>query len=133
MQDGCSRARSPLGVLLPAILATPLTARPVAAHATTAEGMRRAVLAGVTTVEHGDAGTPEVFHLLKEEGVALCPTASAATWACSPTATTCGSWRRWWSTADLVAVEGAPTRDISATRRVEFVMQGAQVFVGFGQ
>src|SRR5262249_56184149 len=29
---------------------------PVAAHATTAEGMRRATLAGVETVEHGDGG-----------------------------------------------------------------------------
>ncbi len=48
--------------------------RPVAAHATTAEGMRRAILAGVTTVEHGDEGTPEVFKLMKERGVAFCPT-----------------------------------------------------------
>jgi hypothetical protein len=30
--------------------------RPVAAHATTAEGMRRAVQAGVATIEHGDGG-----------------------------------------------------------------------------
>jgi imidazolonepropionase-like amidohydrolase len=36
---------------------------PVAAHATTAEGMRRATLAGVETIEHGDGGTPEVFRL----------------------------------------------------------------------
>src|SRR5438477_7823824 len=34
--------------------------RTVAAHATTEEGMRRAILAGVTTIEHGDGGTPEV-------------------------------------------------------------------------
>ncbi|MGH8164688.1 MAG: amidohydrolase family protein, partial [Rhodanobacteraceae bacterium] len=51
--------------------------RPVAAHATTAEGMRRAILAGVTTVEHGDEGTPEVFKLMKERGVAFCPTVAA--------------------------------------------------------
>jgi imidazolonepropionase-like amidohydrolase len=51
--------------------------RPVAAHATTAEGMRRAILAGVQTVEHGDAGTPEVFRLMKEHDVALCPTLAA--------------------------------------------------------
>jgi imidazolonepropionase-like amidohydrolase len=51
--------------------------RPVAAHASTAEGMRRAVLAGVETVEHGDGGTPEVFRLMKERGVALCPTVAA--------------------------------------------------------
>jgi imidazolonepropionase-like amidohydrolase len=48
--------------------------RPVAAHATTAEGMRRAILAGVDTVEHGDDGTPEVFKLMKEHKVAFCPT-----------------------------------------------------------
>jgi imidazolonepropionase-like amidohydrolase len=51
--------------------------RGTAAHATTAEGMRRAILAGVETVEHGDEGTPEVFKLMKEKGVALCPTVAA--------------------------------------------------------
>jgi imidazolonepropionase-like amidohydrolase len=52
--------------------------RPVAAHATTAEGMRRAVVAGVETIEHGDEGTPEVFRLMKQKGVALCPTIAAS-------------------------------------------------------
>ncbi len=51
--------------------------RPVVAHASTAEGMRRAVLAGVESVEHGDAGTPEVFRLMAERRVALCPTLAA--------------------------------------------------------
>jgi imidazolonepropionase-like amidohydrolase len=51
--------------------------RPVAAHATTAEGMRRAILAGVATVEHGDDGTPEVFRLMKEHDVIFCPTVAA--------------------------------------------------------
>ena len=51
--------------------------RPVVAHASTAEGMRRAVLAGVETIEHGDGGTPEVFRLMAERGVALCPTLAA--------------------------------------------------------
>ena len=50
---------------------------PVAAHATTAEGMRRAVLAGVATVEHGDEGTPEVFRLMRQRGVGYCPTLAA--------------------------------------------------------
>jgi imidazolonepropionase-like amidohydrolase len=50
---------------------------PVAAHATTADGMRIAVLAGVDTVEHGDNGTPEVFRLMRDKGVAYCPTLSA--------------------------------------------------------
>ncbi|WP_116106044.1 metal-dependent hydrolase family protein [Lewinella sp. IMCC34191] len=51
--------------------------RPVVAHAATAEGMRRATLAGVATIEHGDGGTPEVFELMAERGVALCPTLAA--------------------------------------------------------
>ncbi len=51
--------------------------RHVVAHASTAEGMRRATLAGVQTIEHGDAGTREVFQLMKEQGVALCPTLAA--------------------------------------------------------
>jgi len=51
--------------------------RPVAAHATTAEGMRRAIEAGVETIEHGDGGTPKIFTLMVEHGVALCPTLAA--------------------------------------------------------
>ncbi|HVT38899.1 MAG TPA: amidohydrolase family protein, partial [Gemmatimonadaceae bacterium] len=51
--------------------------RPVVAHSATAEGMRRAVMAGVEDIEHGDAGTPEVFALMKEKGVAFCPTLAA--------------------------------------------------------
>jgi imidazolonepropionase-like amidohydrolase len=49
----------------------------VVAHSSTAEGMRRATLAGVETIEHGDNGTPEVFRLMKEHNVALCPTIAA--------------------------------------------------------
>jgi imidazolonepropionase-like amidohydrolase len=52
--------------------------RPVAVHASTPEGMRRAVIAGAETIEHGDGGTPEVFRLMKERGVALCPTLTAS-------------------------------------------------------
>src|SRR5579871_2026383 len=51
--------------------------RPVAAHATTAEGMRRAVLAGVDSIEHGFSGTPEVFRLMAERRVAYLPTLTA--------------------------------------------------------
>ena len=51
--------------------------RRMAVHAATAEGMRRAAEAGVSTIEHGDEGTPEVFQLMKAKGVALCPTLSA--------------------------------------------------------
>jgi len=51
--------------------------RPVVAHASTAEGMERAVLAGVATIEHGDAGTAETFQLMAERGVGFCPTLAA--------------------------------------------------------
>ena len=51
--------------------------RPVAAHATTAEGMRRAVLAGVDSIEHGYNGTAEVFKLMAEKHVAYFPTLTA--------------------------------------------------------
>jgi imidazolonepropionase-like amidohydrolase len=49
----------------------------VAAHAMTAEGMRRAALAGVATIEHGNGGTAEVFRLMANRNVALCPTLAA--------------------------------------------------------
>ncbi len=48
--------------------------RPVSAHATTAEGMRRAASAGVSTIEHGEGGDAEVFRLMASRGVAFCPT-----------------------------------------------------------
>jgi imidazolonepropionase-like amidohydrolase len=51
--------------------------RLVAVHASTAEGMRRAIEAGVATIEHGDNGTPELFAAMKEKGIALCPTVAA--------------------------------------------------------
>ena len=51
--------------------------RSVVAHSSTPEGMRRAIMAGVEDIEHGDGGTPEVFALMKEKGVAFCPTLAA--------------------------------------------------------
>ncbi len=51
---------------------------PVSAHASSPEGMRRAVLAGARTIEHGSEGTPETFRLLAEHGVVFYPTLAAA-------------------------------------------------------
>jgi len=51
--------------------------RSVTVHSSTAEGMRRAIEAGVTSIEHGDNGTPEVFKAMAQKGIYLCPTVAA--------------------------------------------------------
>jgi imidazolonepropionase-like amidohydrolase len=53
------------------------TGRPVVAHASTPEGMRRAIEAGVETIEHGDNATPEIWKLMVERHVGYCPTVAA--------------------------------------------------------
>jgi imidazolonepropionase-like amidohydrolase len=174
--------------------------RLVAVHTTTPEGMRRAILAGVATIEHGDDGTPEIFQMMKEHDVALCPTVAAG-----DAITQYGGWKKGQdpeppgiarkrasfkaalaagvtiingsdvgvythgdnareleievsygmqpidalrsatsiagrvlrmnigdvkagSLADLVAVDGDPTQNISAVRNVRFVMKGGTIY-----
>ena len=51
--------------------------RDVVAHANSADAIKRAVTAGVTTIEHGTEATQEVLKLMKERDVGLCPTLAA--------------------------------------------------------
>ena len=160
---------------------------PVAAHSTSTEGSRRAILAGVETIEHGDGLTPELLRLMKERGVALCPTLAVASgpniekkktvfkqaleagvtiasgsdvgvFAHGDNAKEIELMVAWGMPnvdalrsatsidarvlhledkigrvrtglfADLIAVEGDPTRDISALRHVRFVMKNGTVY-----
>ena len=157
--------------------------RAVAAHSTTAEGMRRAALAGVETIEHGDGGTPEVFKLMADRGICYVPTVSVGgrnkkavlQMAVAAGVTICNGadsgpvahgdnareieglvangltpvqalraatvndakMLHWGDVigsvkpgfyADLVAVTGDPTQDISALHKVQFVMKGGVVY-----
>lgn len=65
------------GELKAAVEAAHSAGRQVVAHASTAEGMRRATAAGVDTIEHGDEGTAEVFAAMKAKGIGFCPTLAA--------------------------------------------------------
>jgi len=51
---------------------------PVSAHAATDEGIRRAVLAGAKTIEHGYGASREILELMRERDVVLCPTLAAS-------------------------------------------------------
>ncbi len=48
-----------------------------AAHAHGAEGMKRAVMAGITTIEHGTLMTDEIMDLMKQKGTFYVPTITA--------------------------------------------------------
>lgn len=176
--------------------------RPVVAHSSTVEGMRRAIMGGVETIEHGDEATPEIWKLMVEKNVAFCPTLAAgdatsqyAGWkkgvdpeparlqrkrqtfkaaldagvkmcfggdvgvyahgdnvrelelmvdygmtpAAALVAATSGNASYFRQAerigrvkqglfADLIAVEGDPSADVKALRRVKFVMKGGKVY-----
>lgn len=73
-----SRATLSLEEIKAAVAAAHDAGRPVAVHAATAEGMRRAIEAGVDTIEHGYGGTPAIFAAMAAKKIALCPTLAAS-------------------------------------------------------
>ncbi len=93
--------------------------RPVAAHATTAEGMRRAVLAGVDTIEHGFNGTPEVFRLMAARGVGYLPTLTAEE-----------AYGEYFE--HYVAGKSAPTAGMEQARRAFTTAMKEGVLIGCG-
>jgi imidazolonepropionase-like amidohydrolase len=75
--DGAARPTFTRGELETVVEVAESSGRWVVAHATTPESMRRSVEAGIRTIEHGDGGTREVFRLMAQHDVALCPTLGA--------------------------------------------------------
>ncbi|MET3722855.1 metal-dependent hydrolase family protein [Sphingomonas trueperi] len=73
-----SRPTLSLEEIKAAVAAAHDAGRPVAVHAATAEGMRRAIEAGVDTIEHGYGGTPALFAAMAAKKIALCPTLAAS-------------------------------------------------------
>jgi imidazolonepropionase-like amidohydrolase len=73
-----SRATLSLDEIGAAVAAAHDAGRPVAVHASTPEGMRRAIEAGVDTIEHGYGGTTAIFASMAAKKIALCPTLAAA-------------------------------------------------------
>ncbi|HEX5011534.1 MAG TPA: amidohydrolase family protein [Planctomycetota bacterium] len=61
----------------------------VAAHASTDAGIRRALEAGVASIEHGTAATPDTLQLMAQRGAVLCPTLAA-----SEAMARYGGWKR---------------------------------------
>jgi imidazolonepropionase-like amidohydrolase len=91
---------------------------PVSVHSTTAEGMRRSILAGVDTIEHGWGGTPEIFAMMQKRHVAYLPTLEAI----NATAT----YFHGWKPGD------PPTDDMVLARHAFNLAIAAGVTVGCG-
>lgn len=75
--DGTSRPTFTLEEMKAMVAASHVTGRKVAAHASSDDAIRMAVLAGVDTIEHGYGASEATFRLMKERGVAYIPTLTA--------------------------------------------------------
>jgi len=76
-RDGEARPTFSLGEMKMMVETAASSGRPTVAHASTDEAMRRATMAGVQSIEHGDGGSLETFKLMAERGVIFCPTIAA--------------------------------------------------------
>ncbi len=92
--------------------------KPVSAHASTAEGMRRAVVAGVETIEHGYGGTDEVFRMMAERNVAFFPTLTAV----EASSEYSGAYKRG----------GPPTRSMEQAKQALQLAMKHHVVIGLG-
>ncbi|MCK5910767.1 MAG: amidohydrolase family protein [Caulobacter sp.] len=93
--------------------------RPVSAHASSDEGMRRAILAGVDTIEHGYGGSEATFKLMAEKGVVFFPTLTAVE-----------STSTYFS--GYIAGRTAPTPAMQAAERAFRLAVKAGVTIGMG-
>lgn len=75
--DGSTQPTFSIEELKALVDAAHSSGRPVAAHASSDEGIRRAVVAGVDTIEHGYGGSDATFKLMAEKGVVFFPTLTA--------------------------------------------------------
>ena len=75
--DGSTQPTFSIEELKALVDAAHSSGRPVAAHASSDEGMRRAIVAGVDTLEHGYGGSDATFKLMAEKGVVFFPTLTA--------------------------------------------------------
>lgn len=75
--DGSTQPTFSIEELKALVDAAHSSGRPVSAHASSDEGMRRAIVAGVDTIEHGYGGSDATFKLMAEKGVAFFPTLTA--------------------------------------------------------
>ncbi len=78
LHKGISEPTFTLEELKTVVAVAASSGRKVVAHASTEEGMRRAILAGISTIEHGDNGNDEIFDLMIKNKTAYCATLSAA-------------------------------------------------------
>jgi len=75
--DGSTQPTFSIEELKALVDAAHSSGRPVSAHASSDEGMRRAIVAGVDTIEHGYGGSDATFKLMAEKGVVFFPTLTA--------------------------------------------------------